>query len=51
VTNTKGGISSKNIILATGMDGRIIKLDRRLLDPRRPYGEPKKSEKMEGLLQ
>lgn len=51
VTNTKGGISSKNIILATGMDGRIVKLDRRLLDPRRPYGEPKKSEKMEGLLQ
>ena len=51
VTNTKGGISSKNILMATGLDGKIVKIDRRLLDPRRPYGEPKKSEKMEGLLQ
>jgi len=51
VTNTKGGISSKNIMLATGVAGKVVKLDRRLLDPRRPFGEPKKSEKMEGLLQ
>ena len=51
VTKTKGGISSKNILMATGMGGKIVKIDRRLLDPRRPYGEPKKSEKMEGLLQ
>jgi hypothetical protein len=51
VTKTKGGISSKNILMATGMGGKIVKIDRRLLDPRRPYGEQKKSEKMEGLLQ
>ena len=51
VTNTKGGISSKNIILASGVDGKVVKVDRRLLDPRRPFGEPKKSEKMEGLMQ
>mmetsp|Transcript_8557 Transcript_8557/g.12205 ORF Transcript_8557/g.12205 Transcript_8557/m.12205 type:complete len:1279 (+) Transcript_8557:142-3978(+) len=51
VTNTKNGISSKNFILATGMDGKVVKIDRRLLDPRRPSGEPKKTEKMEGLMQ
>jgi len=51
VTNTKAGISSKNLLLATGVDGRIVKIDRRLLDPRRPFGEPKTTEKMEGLLQ
>jgi hypothetical protein len=51
VTNTKGGISSKNIILATGVGGKVVKMDRRLLDPRRPFGEPKISEKKEGLLQ
>jgi hypothetical protein len=51
VTNTKAGISSKNILLATGVDGKIVKIDRRLLDPRRPFGEPKTNEKKEGLLQ
>jgi len=51
VTNTKNGISSKNIILATGSSGQIIRVDRRLLDPRRPSGEPKESEKKEGLMQ
>lgn len=51
VTNTKGGISSKNFLLATGSAGQLVKIDRRLLDPRRPYGEPKKTEKKEGLLQ
>lgn len=51
VTNTKGGISSKNIIVTTGVKGNVIKIDRRLLDPRRPFGEPKVGEKKEGLLQ
>ena len=51
VTNTRGGISSKSFFLATGEAGQIVRLDRRLLDPRRPFGEPKMSEKKEGLLQ
>ena len=51
VTNTKNGISSKNILLATGAAGNVVKIDRRLLDPRRPSGEPKDSEKKEGLMQ
>jgi hypothetical protein len=51
VTNSKGVISSKNFLLATGLDGRIVKMDRRLLDPRRPFGEPKTNEKKEGLMQ
>jgi Protein of unknown function (DUF1620). len=51
VTNTKAGISSKNVLLATGVDGKIVNIDRRLLDPRRPFGEPKTNEKKEGLLQ
>lgn len=51
VTNTKGGISSKTILVATGVDGKILKIDRRQLDPRRPFGEPKKTEKEEGLMQ
>lgn len=51
VTNTKSGISTKFIIASTGVDGKVVKIDRRLLDPRRPFSEPNKSEKMEGLLQ
>jgi len=51
VTNTKNGISSKNILLSSGVGGQVIKVDRRLLDPRRPSGEPKESEKKEGLMQ
>lgn len=51
VTNTKGGISSKTILVATGVDGKILKIDRRQLDPRHPFGEPKKTEKEEGLVQ
>lgn len=50
VTNTKNGISSKNILLATGAGGQVVRVDRRLLDPRRPSGEPKESEKKEGLM-
>jgi len=49
VTNTKGGISSKWILLGLG-SGSLAALDRRMLDPRRPSGEPKQAEKMEGLI-
>jgi len=51
VTNTRGGISSKSILLATGVNGQIVRVDRRMLDPRRPAGVPKLTEKAEGLLQ
>jgi len=51
VTNTKGGISAKNIVFATGVSGQIITFDRRLFDPRRPSGVPKVTEKKEGLMQ
>ncbi|KAL7453767.1 hypothetical protein ACHAWC_005410, partial [Mediolabrus comicus] len=49
VTSTKAGISSKQFMFATGND-QVISLDRRFLDPRRPNGELKESEKMEGLM-
>ena len=48
VTVTKAGISSKQFLFATGND-QVISMDRRLMDPRRPSGELKLSEKMEGL--
>eukprot|EP00984_Skeletonema_dohrnii_P022235 scaffold11347_cov147-Skeletonema_dohrnii-CCMP3373.AAC.4 len=49
VTSTKAGISSKQFMFATGND-QVISLDRRFLDPRRPNGDLKESEKMEGLM-
>jgi len=49
VTTTKAGISSKQFLFATAND-QVISIDRRLLDPRRPTGELKDSEKMEGLM-
>ena len=49
VTTTKAGISSKQFLFATGSD-QVVSLDRRMLDPRRPNGELKESEKMEGLM-
>jgi len=49
VTTTKAGISSKQFLFATGND-QVISIDRRLLDPRRPKGEVKESEKSEGLM-
>ena len=49
VTSTKAGISSKQFLFATGND-QIISLDRRFLDPRRPNGDLKDSEKTEGLM-
>ena len=51
VSQTKGGIAAKNVLFATGIAGQVIRVDRRMLDPRRPVGEPKKSEKEEGLMQ
>lgn len=49
VTITKAGISSKQFLFATGND-QVVSMDRRLMDPRRPTGELKPSEKMEGLV-
>ena len=49
VTATKAGISSKQFLFATSND-QVISIDRRILDPRRPNGELKESEKMEGLM-
>jgi len=51
VTNTRGGISAKSLLVATGVGGQIVRVDRRLLDPRRPAGTPKLTEKKEGLMQ
>ena len=49
VTTTKAGISSKQFLFATSND-QVVSIDRRMLDPRRPNGELKESEKMEGLI-
>lgn len=49
VTTTKAGISSKQFMFATKND-QVVSMDRRMLDPRRPNGELKESEKMEGLM-
>ena len=48
VTQTVRGITSKHILFALGSH-QILSVDRRWLDPRRPSGDPKKSEKVEGL--
>lgn len=49
VTATKGGISTKHILIASG-DDRIYSVPRNLLEPRRPTGVLKDVEKLEGLL-
>lgn len=51
VTTTKEGISSKQILMASGEGGQLVSIDRRMLDPRRPTGQIKDSEKKEGLHQ
>ena len=51
VTTTRDGISSKQILMASGEGGQVVSVDRRLLDPRRPTGQIKESEKKEGLRQ
>jgi len=50
VTSTRGGISAKMLILS-GIDGQVFTVDRKMLEPRRPLGQVKDSEKMEGLRQ
>jgi len=50
VTNTKNGITSKKILFGTGVSGQIVEMNRKWLDPRRPFGEPKHSEIKEGLM-
>jgi hypothetical protein len=49
-TMTRGGISTPHVIFATG-DDKIMSLSRHVLEPRRPTGEVKESEKKEGLVQ
>ncbi len=50
ITSTRGGISSRYVIFATG-DDRIMTTPRQMLEPRRPTGEVKPTEKLEGLYQ
>ena len=50
VTRTRYGITSPHLLLSTSQDG-LLMLDRRLIDPRRPSGEPSKIEQAEGLMQ
>jgi len=50
ITVTRSGISPKQLIIATS-DSRIFTVERRMLEPRRPIGEVKESEKKEGLHQ
>lgn len=50
VTQTRNGISSHQILLATTED-RIYGVGRGILEPRRPLSELKDSEKLEGLRQ
>lgn len=50
VTSTRAGISTRQILIASG-DDRISSVSRNLLEPRRPTGEVKKHEKEEGLYQ
>eukprot|EP00594_Rhizosolenia_setigera_P002649 CAMPEP_0178948842 /NCGR_PEP_ID=MMETSP0789-20121207/5701_1 /TAXON_ID=3005 /ORGANISM="Rhizosolenia setigera, Strain CCMP 1694" /LENGTH=1083 /DNA_ID=CAMNT_0020629261 /DNA_START=85 /DNA_END=3333 /DNA_ORIENTATION=- len=49
VTQTTRGIASKQFLMALNSN-QIISVDRRFLDPRRPSGDPKQSEKQEGLI-
>jgi len=48
ITSTRGGISSRHVIFATG-DDRLMSIPRQMLEPRRPTGDVKESEKLEGL--
>ena len=48
VTQTRNGISSHQILLATN-DDRVFAVERRMLEPRRPLSDLKDSEKLEGL--
>jgi hypothetical protein len=48
-TSTRGGISSRRILIAS-VDGKVTAIDRKLLETRRPMGEVKPAEKIEGLF-
>jgi ER membrane protein complex subunit 1 len=48
VTSTRGGISSRNILIASD-DGKITAVNRMMLETRRPMGAVKDVEKKEGL--
>lgn len=50
ITTTRGGISSRRLLLSS-TDGQLLQVDRKILEPRRPVGEVKESEKKEGLRQ
>lgn len=50
VTRTLSGVTPIQVLL-TLAGGNVLALDRRLVDPRRPQGEPTEAEKAEGLLQ
>ncbi len=50
VTRTHLGIAAPNLLFATAADD-VWMVDRRIVEPRRPVGEPKDHEKAEGLLQ
>lgn len=49
-TLTTKGLSNKNILIGT-VAGQIQSVDLRAIHPRRPLGEPSKTEKEEGLVQ
>ena len=49
-TRTLHGVTTPHLLLLTAGDG-VLMLDRRLVDPRRPTGEPKEWEKAEQLMQ
>jgi hypothetical protein len=48
-TSTRGGISNRRILVAS-VDGKVTAIDRKLLETRRPMGEVKPAEKIEGLF-
>ena len=50
ITSTRSGISGRQLLLAT-LDGKIQAIPRKMLEPRRPLGQVKESEKKEGLVQ
>lgn len=49
VTATRGGISTRNILIASD-DGKITAIKQVMLETRRPMGEVKEAEKKEGLF-
>lgn len=50
MTATRSGISTRRLLIA-GIDGQIHGVDRKMLEPRRPLGQLKETEKKEGLFQ